>query len=285
MRRADLVPLVRLLSKRGVASRTDSRDLIRAGRVAVNGRVVRLPQAWVPVGARLEVDGTAVESPAVRRVLALNKPRGTVTTRRDPEGRPTVFEVLGETGRGLVAVGRLDRASTGLLLFTNDTGLSAALTDPARAIVRGYLVTVRGRVSPEVARRLEAGLTTDGPRGPESLHAVHVHIQKASGRETHLAVDLDEGKNREIRRLFAAVGHEVTRLHRVRFGAIALGDLPPGAWRAVDGADLTATLGRASGASAPPRATTRRPRPLPARTAGNDSAASSASTRGGSRSR
>ena len=132
-RGAETVPLARLLSKRGVASRTEARALITAGRVEVNGRLITQPQAWVPTTARLRVDGVDRRDEVFRRVIALNKPRGTVTTRRDPEGRPTVFDVLGEAGRGLIAVGRLDRASTGLLLFTTDTALSAALTDPVQA--------------------------------------------------------------------------------------------------------------------------------------------------------
>jgi 23S rRNA pseudouridine2605 synthase len=279
------VPLERLLSKRGVASRTEAQALIEAGRVEVNGRLIRRPLTRVPTTARIRIDGHDTATDVSRRVIALNKPRGTVTTRHDPDGRQTVFDVLGEAGRGLIAVGRLDRASTGLLLFTTDTALAAALTDPAQAILRRYVVTVRGRVDPEIGATLERGLTTPGPRGPEALRAVRVIIQKASGRETHLLVDLDEGKNREIRRLFDAVGHEVTRLHRVAFGAMELGTLQPGTWREVTETELTVTLGRASEASARPRATTRRPHRPPARIAGNGSAASNASARGGSRSR
>jgi 23S rRNA pseudouridine2605 synthase len=277
------VLLPRLLSKMGVASRAEAVRLIRAGRVRVNGRVVSDAGARVPPSVRVAVDDAEVVGQAdrPRQVIAFNKPRGTVTTRRDPEGRPTVFDILGEAGRGLVSVGRLDRASTGLLLFTTDTALAAALTDPARAIVRRYVVIVRGRVTTEEGARLEAGLALPGERGRvDHLRATRVVIRKASGRETHLLVDLDEGRNREIRRLFRAVGHEVTRVHRVSFGAIALGSIPPGAWRPVEADAIRATLGRASAAIAPPRATPRRPRPLPARSAASGSAASYASTRG-----
>jgi 23S rRNA pseudouridine2605 synthase len=223
---------------------------------------------------------------AGHRILALNKPRGTITTRCDPEGRPTVFDVLGDAGNGLVAVGRLDRASTGLLLFTTDTVLANALTDPVNRIIRRYVVTVRGRVDAGVVTRLEAGIDAPGERGRvDHLRAARIVIRKASGRETHLIVDLDEGKNREIRRLFSAAGHEVTRLHRVRFGAIELGALQPGQWREVDASEITATLGRASEASAPPRATTRTTRPPRARSDGSGSVASGASARGRRRSR
>jgi len=228
------VALDRALSKLGAASRTDARGLILAGRVRIDGRVVTDPRRLVTPGrSRLEVDAAPIPKRPFR-LLLFHKPRGTVTTRRDPEGRPTVFDVLGPAANGLIAVGRLDRASTGLLLLTTDTDFANRLTDPAAGHVRRYVVTVRGRVEPEEARRIEHGIDAPPARGhsaPERLRAAHVTIRKASGRETHLIVELTEGKNREIRRLFAAVGHEVTRLHRIAFGEYELGDLQPGRWR------------------------------------------------------
>lgn len=219
------VPLDRALSKLGLASRAEAKRLIADGRVSINGRVVRkAAMLVVPERARLSIDGAERSTGrAATRVVVFHKPRGTVTSRRDPEGRRTVFDVLGDAGRGLVAVGRLDLASTGLLLFTNDTQLANRLTDPAERIPRRYVVTVRGRVTPGVAKRLEVGLV--------GLSASRVEIRKASGRETHLIVELVEGKNRELRRLFDAVGHEVTRIHRISFGEYELGDLQPGEWR------------------------------------------------------
>lgn len=232
-RRAGLVSLDRALSKLGLASRADARRLIADGQVSVDGRVVTRPAALVvPERVRVSIGGAAPsQGRAARRTLILHKPRGTVTTRRDPEGRRTVFDVLGEAGRGLAAVGRLDFASTGLLLFTNDTQLANRLTDPARSVPRRYVVTVRGRVTPETARRLEEGVTVSGER----LAASRVDIRKASGRETHLIVELTEGRNRELRRIFGAVGHEPTRIHRISFGEYELGDLQPGEWRLVAG--------------------------------------------------
>ena len=223
------VPLDRALSKLGLASRAEARRLIADGRVTVNGRVVTLAATRVvPERARISIDGgEAKAGRSPRRVLLFHKPRGTVTTRRDPEGRRTVFDVLGEAGRGLVAVGRLDFASTGLLIFTNDTQLANRLTDPANRVPRRYVVTVRGRLVPETARNLEDGVTVQGER----LAATRVEIRKASGRETHLIVELREGKNRELRRLFAAVGHEPTRIRRISFGEYELGNLQPGDWR------------------------------------------------------
>lgn len=229
------VPLDRALSKIGAASRSTARGLIAAGRVSVNGRVVTNPAVRVaPESAQIAIDGVTVRR-SPRRLIAFHKPRGTITTRRDPEGRPTVFDLLGDAGAGLVAVGRLDRASTGLLLFTNDTQLADRLTDPAAGVVRRYVVTVRGRVTAGETARLERGLDVHAASGGvERLSAARVEIRKASGRETHLVVELTEGRNREVRRLFEAIGHEVTRLHRVAYGPIALGDLPPGRWVEVD---------------------------------------------------
>ena len=236
MSRPGHVALDRALSKLGLRSRAEARRLIADGRVMVNDRVLTNPATpVVPERMRISIDGAApAQGRTPRRVILFHKPRGTVTTRRDPKGRRTVFDVLGEVGRGLVAVGRLDLASTGLLIFTNDTQLANRLTDPGSRVTRRYVVTVRGRVTLDTARRIEAGFMVPAakPGGRrERLAASRVEIRKASGRETHLIVDLLEGKNRELRRLFAAVGHESTRIHRISFGDYELGDLPPGAWR------------------------------------------------------
>jgi 23S rRNA pseudouridine2605 synthase len=233
------VSLERALSKLGAASRTEARAMILAGRVRVDGRGVTNPAARVvPEAVRLTIDGTAIRRSSWR-AIAFHKPRGTITTRHDPQGRRTIFDVLGEAGAGLVAVGRLDAASSGLLLLTNDTQLANRLTDPNGRVTRRYVITVRGRVSEDAARAIERGLevpAADGRR--ERLHASSVAIRKASNRETHLIVELTEGRNREVRRLFEAVGHQVTRLHRVAFGPIELGDLPPGRWREVGKSDV-----------------------------------------------
>ena len=213
--------------------------MIAQGRVRVNGRVTTdANHRVVPEKSRLTIDGVPVRR-AAWRLIAFHKPRGAITTRHDPEGRPTVFDLLGDAGAGLIAVGRLDRASTGLLLVTNDTQLANRLTDPRSRLTRRYLVTVRGRVAPEAIDHLERGLELPAARGrPEQLTATRVVIRKASGRETHLVVELTEGKNREVRRMFEALGHEVTHLHRVSFGPIELADLAPGRWRELTRAAL-----------------------------------------------
>ena len=153
-----------------------------------------------------------------------------VTTRRDPEGRRTVFDLLPEGGGSLVSVGRLYRASSGLLLLTTDTQLANFLTDPDNRIPRQYVVTVRGMVTDTSVARLLAGI--------EGLRASRVSIRKRSARETHLLIELVEGKNREIRRMLEALGHEVTRLLRIAFGPIVLGALQPGQWREVSPREL-----------------------------------------------
>jgi 23S rRNA pseudouridine2605 synthase len=234
------VSLERALSKLGVASRSEARAMVIAGRVRVNGRLVTNPaMRVVPEAVRLTIDGAAIRRSSWR-AIAFHKPRGTITTRRDPDGRRTIFDVLGETAAGLVAVGRLDAASSGLLLLTNDTQLANRLTDPDRGVTRRYLVPVRGRLTDDTARALEQGRDLPGARGLERLHAARVVVRKASGRESHLTVDLTEGKNREVRRLFESAGHEVTRLHRVAFGPIELGTLAPGRWRELTRQEISA---------------------------------------------
>jgi len=239
------VPLARALSKLGTCSRSDAVARILAGRVAVGGIVIRDPgHPVVPERDRITVDGSSARRKAWR-LLLLNKTRGTVTTRRDPEGRPTVFDLLGDEGRGLVAVGRLDLATSGLLLLTNDTQLAHRLTDPESGIVRRYVVTVRGSLSDAGAERMMAGI--------DDLCADSVCVRKRSARETHLIADLREGRNREIRRLCRAVGHEVTALKRVAFGGLELGDLPPGRWRSVSQDELARAFGAAGAPRAPGR--------------------------------
>lgn len=228
------VPLARALSKLGIASRAEAARLIADGRVFVSGHIVTDPRHLVhPERTAIVVDGQAVAR-AARVVIVLHKPRGVVTTRSDPEGRPTAYELVHDAGTHLVPAGRLDLASTGLLIFTNDTRLAHWLTDPQTQLPRVYLVTVRGLVEDETAQRIMRGFAVDG----EHLQAQRVTVRKRSTRESHLVVELTEGKNREIRRLMDASGHEVTRLARVSFGGLQLGDLPPGRWRTVPEAEI-----------------------------------------------
>jgi 23S rRNA pseudouridine2605 synthase len=232
------VALERAMSKLGLASRSEAQRLVRDGTVSVNGRTQTDPLAAVhPELDRIEIAGRAA---AARpwRTIAFHKPRGTVTTRRDPDGRPTVFEILGDAADGLIAVGRLDLATSGLLLLTTDTQLAERLTNPRNAVVRRYVVTARGEVTDDQCLTIEKGIG--------DLRASRVTVRKRSARETHLIVELTEGKNREIRRLFEAIGHSVTRLVRVAYGPIELGQLQPGEWREVTMKELALAVPRPS---------------------------------------
>jgi 23S rRNA pseudouridine2605 synthase len=220
------VPLCRALSKLGVLSRAQASQAIRAGRVRVDGRVVWDPAALVePERARLLLDGTLARRAAWRTIL-FYKPRGVITTRSDPEGRPTVYSVLGDAGRGLVAVGRLDLATSGLLLLTSDTRLADWITDPAHEVPRLYAVTVRGRVQEAHLADLTGRIT----------------LRKSSSHESHLLVELREGKNRQVRRMFDAIGREVTALKRVKLGGLTLAGLTPGQYRDVLRAEIASAL-------------------------------------------
>jgi 23S rRNA pseudouridine2605 synthase len=222
-----VVALNRALSKLGILTRAQATEAIRAGRVRVNGRVITDPATEVvPERVRIAVDGQSRTRAAWRTIL-FHKPRGVVTTRRDPEGRRTIYDVIGPAATGLIAVGRLDLATSGLLLLTTDTRLAHRIADPVSAVPRVYVVTVRGRVTDDEVARLDAA---------------SVVVRKASGRETHLTVELRRGRNREVRKLFESIGHEVTRLKRIRLGGLDLGDLSPGEWREVARTEVEAAF-------------------------------------------
>ena len=223
------VSLARALSKLGVCSRSEAERLVRDGRVSVGGAVVREPSRRVdPARDRIAVDGERVG--AERKVyLALNKPRGLVTTRDDPQGRETVYACLADAALPFVSpVGRLDRASEGLLLFTNDTRWGARLLEPASHVDKVYHVQV-GRVADDaLLAALRDGVTDDDG---DVLAAKGATVIRSGTRTSWLEITLDEGRNRHIRRLLAALGVDVLRLVRVAIGPLALGELAKGAWR------------------------------------------------------
>ncbi len=235
-RKPGQVSLDRALSKLGLASRTVARTLIEAGRVQVNGQIRRDPGFPVnPDRARIEVDGQQQELREFRAFM-LHKPRGVVTTRSDEKGRATVLSILPDALQSLhlAIVGRLDLATTGLLLLTNDTRLSAWLTDPASGIERTYITRVEGEITAQKLEILRAGIMDDG----DFLKPLTLDLLKASRRESHLRVVLTEGKNREIRRLFASVGNEVRDLKRLSYGTLQLGDLAIGQVRELSRAEI-----------------------------------------------
>jgi 23S rRNA pseudouridine2605 synthase len=228
------VSLARALSKLGLASRAEAIVLIRDGRVSVDGVTVlndALPVT--PERVHIEIDGLRAVRPSSLTVM-LHKPRGVVSTRSDPQGRPTVLDLVADAPARVLPVGRLDFATSGLLLLTNDNRFAAWMTDPANQVPRIYLVTVRGEVVDGAVPRLENGIRDNGT----ILRAAAIHIRKRSHRETHLTVELREGKNREVRRLFEAIGHQVIRLARAALGGLELGRLPPGRWRVVTADEL-----------------------------------------------
>jgi 23S rRNA pseudouridine2605 synthase len=225
---ADAIRLQKYLSGAGVASRRTAEEMIRAGQVKVNGKVV------TELGTRMDpdVDVVEVDRVRIRRSapvwIALHKPVGYVTTRKDPEGRKTVYDLLPPEYHGLFYVGRLDVNSEGLLLLTNQGEVANQLTHPSYEVDRVYKAVVKGVVNQATARRLMQGVKLED--GIAKAHSVHIDGGAPEGY-TRLKLTLREGKNREARRLLKEVGHPVTRLMRVRYGPIKLEGLEPGAWR------------------------------------------------------
>lgn len=230
--------LCRALSKQGRCSRSQAERWIEAGRVRVNGRLVRDRAYWVDLGRDvLAVDEERV-APAQRVYLMLNKPRGLVTTATDEHQRSTVYECLQDVDCGWIApVGRLDRASEGLLLFTNDTGWADRLLAPASHVEKTYHVQVDGPLDEAACRRLETGIrAADGTW----LRAQAVRTLRQGARNSWLECVLDEGKNRQLRRLAESAGLRVLRLIRVAVGPLPLGDLAKGRWRWLSPAEKAA---------------------------------------------
>jgi len=231
------VRLQRVLAQAGVASRRAAEELIDAGRVEVDGQVVRVQGVRVdPQRSVIRVDGRRVETRPGLVHLALNKPLGVVSTMRDPQGRPTLADLLADQPHRLFHVGRLDADTEGLLLMTNDGELAHRLAHPSYQIPKTYLVTVRGSVPRGLGARLRAGVDLDD--GPAAVDSYRV-ISRAPSR-TMVEVVLHSGRNRVVRRMFAALGYPVERLVRTRFGPVALGDLRVGTTRPLSAAELAA---------------------------------------------
>lgn len=217
--------IAKFLARAGVASRRDAERLIAEGRVAMNNAPVTHPATFVTEGDLVTVGGTPVGAPERRRLWRYHKPAGLVTTHRDPEGRPTVFEKLPPELPRVISVGRLDLTSEGLLLLTNDGGLARQLELPGNGWIRRYRVRVHGAVDETALARLAQGLTVEGVRyGP-----IEAGLDSRQGANAWLTVALREGRNREIRRVMAHLDLGVTRLLRVAYGPFQLGNLPRGA--------------------------------------------------------
>jgi 23S rRNA pseudouridine2605 synthase len=209
---------------------------VRAGRVRVNGAQVSDPEHPVRQGIdQVSVDGMERDRPVDRLIIMLNKPRGLVTTTNDEQGRHTVYSCFEGAGLPWLApAGRLDKASEGLLLFSNDTEWNAAVTDAQSGPRKTYHVQINRLPDEAMLRALIQGASVDD----EFLHATEARVLRQGGKNAWLVIELDEGRNRQIRRLLSALDVQVLRLIRVAIGALQLGDLPKGQWRALSAAEL-----------------------------------------------
>lgn len=222
-----LKTLERVISKAGLGSRTEARRWIHQRRVTVNGAVVENPDTWVDMGRdRVAFDGNPLERHE-RVYVLLYKPTGYITTYKDPDGRPTVYELIPDVDTFISPVGRLDLDTSGLLLMTNDTQLAERVTNPDSHVPKTYLVKSSRLLSDAQLQQLRDGiLLSDGPTRPAKVERL-----RDSGKYTHFEVTLTEGRNRQVRRMVEALDAVVLKLVRVQIGALRIGALPIGKWR------------------------------------------------------
>jgi 23S rRNA pseudouridine2605 synthase len=226
--------LERVLSKAGLGSRSEARTWIHARRVSVNGVIIENPDHWVTFSQdRVELDGNEVKA-AERLYILLYKPTGYITSYGDPEGRPTVYDLLKDVGSFVGTVGRLDLDSSGLLLLSNDTQLSERMTNPDFHVPKTYLVKCATRLSDEDLEQLRQGVELqDGPTRPAEVSRV-----RDAESKTFLEITISEGRNRQVRRMIEAIGSRVLKLVRIRLGPLRLEGLAPGKWRHLNEAEL-----------------------------------------------
>jgi 23S rRNA pseudouridine2605 synthase len=233
-----LVRLQKYLADAGVASRRASEEIILAGRVSVNGELVReLGSKVDPLHDRVAVDSNRVK-PKRKLYVALHKPRDYICSRRDPLERRSVSDLLPREWSNLVTVGRLDFKSEGLIFLTNDGEFSLRLTHPRYQIRKKYLAIIDGRVEPEQLIPMTRGVMHDG----EKLKADKARLLQAGKSQSVVELELSEGKNREVRRLFETQGLTVNRLQRIQIGPIKLGELPSGKWRTLTESEIKSLL-------------------------------------------
>jgi 23S rRNA pseudouridine2605 synthase len=239
--------IAKWLSRAGVASRRDVERMLAEGVIKLNGRTVSHPATFVSAGDVVQINGRVVDKPDRTRVWRYHKPEGLVTTHRDPEGRPTVFEKLRHQLPRVVSVGRLDLTSEGLLLLTNDGGLARQLELPSNGWLRRYRVRVFGVPNEGALNSLAHGVTVDGVRyGP-----IEAGVDARKGDNTWLTISLREGRNREVRRVMAHLGLSVSRLIRVAYGPFQLGTLERGGIEEIPARVLREQLPADAGAPPP----------------------------------
>jgi len=225
--------IAKVLARRGVASRREVERMIEAGRISLDGRKVKTPATFVTPASRIAIDGKPVEEADRARLWLYHKPKGLITTHRDPQGRPTVFDHLPKDLPRVVSVGRLDLNTEGLLLLTNDGALAHHLESPKTGWIRRYRVRAYGDISVHNSRRLADGVTIDGIRyGPIALEK-EAAKEDRQAKNAWYSVSLREGKNREVRIVLEHFGLSVNRLIRVSYGPFHLGKLQPGETRPV----------------------------------------------------
>ncbi|HEY2431068.1 MAG TPA: pseudouridine synthase [Vicinamibacterales bacterium] len=255
--------LQKILSQAGVASRRLSEELITQGRVQVNGVTVTALGTKADAGVdEIKVDGRRIRAQARKRYILLHKPRGYITTRSDPEGRRTVLDLLRGVREYIYPVGRLDYDSEGLLLLTNDGDLAARLTHPRHEVDKVYEARVRGVPDEHVLERLAKGVTIEGKRtAPAKVRVLDPPSRRqAEDGQTRIELAIHEGRQRQVRQMFDAIGHPVVRLRRVRIGPIEDPDMPPGHWRELTPQEV-ARLQRAAGVKTTTARTADQPRP------------------------
>lgn len=231
-----LKTLERVISKAGIGSRTEARRWIHAGRVTINGQVTQNPDEWVDMGRdRVAFDGAPLQA-RERLYILLYKPTGYLTTYKDPDGRPTVYDLIKDITTFVSPVGRLDLDTSGLLLLTNDNQLAERVTNPDSHLPKTYLVKASKVLSDEQLQRLRDGVTlSDG-----LTRQAGVARLRDSAKYTHLEITIHEGRNRQVRRMIEALDAKVLKLVRVQIGAIRIATLPIGKWRHLTAAELAA---------------------------------------------